>query len=254
MSADKTRVPPTIPISDKDHVAINIAPPSSSGNAGLATDNGGGILTASSYIASLDDVLAQQKVFVIEVQSTDPNNQPWNAHSVNTCKDRIRHWTNQFDYCMKWSKHNRRIFRLLKNVKTTLTLLTTSGYWVVRYLYPDYWWLFMTIGALATLAHLITVFRNFPQRANFYKYMAYHYLDAVKNIQSELALPQAQRSMLPMQLLAQLENRISEALNDLETNKINDPELAEMFQYKYKGGGGSGGGTGGSGSGSGTGI
>jgi hypothetical protein len=195
---------------------------------------GSTLLSSKAFITNLDDLTAEQRVVVIEVQSTDPNNQPWNSHSVTVCEERIQSWTNQYDYCMKMSKRCRQFHKFLSNAQFGISGIVTVGYVVVRMIAPEYWWVFACLAAAGFIMKGISIWRDFPQRANYYQYMAYRYLEAAEAVTEEKDKLPWTRSQLPMQLIHAQEHMLRRAVNQLEANKINDPQMAQFYKYKYK--------------------
>lgn len=166
----------------------------------------------------------------LKITTPDPLATPWNYQNVQQLLETSDMFERKFTYCMKKSGRLRVIYNsLLRFLIVLFAIITTSIY----FLRDDYWWVVIIISFIGTLIALFMKAYDFLKKSRHYRFTAYKYLDAKYTILREINKPQHERTTLPVELLMKLKESMQRAENDLEANKIDDPECIEIVKFDF---------------------
>ena len=92
----------------------------------------------------------------------------------------------------------------------------------------------MVISIFGSIIVLFMKGYDFLKKSRHYRFTAYKYLEAKYAILKEINKPMDQRTSTPVELLIRLKENMQRAENDLEANKIDDPECIETIRFDFK--------------------
>lgn len=104
----------------------------------------------------------------------------------------------------------------------------------IYFLRDSYWWVVILISIVGTIIVLFMKGYDFLKKSRHYRFTAYKYLEAKYSILQEINKPIEQRASSPVELLIRLKENMQRAENDLEANKIDDPECIETIKFDFR--------------------
>lgn len=166
----------------------------------------------------------------LKISTPDPLATPWNYQIVQQLLETSDMFEKKFTYCMRKSGRLRVVYNsLLRFLIAMFAIITASIY----FLRNDYWWIVVILSMVGTVVALFMKAYDFIKKSRHYRFTAYKYLEAKYAILKEINKPQAERTALPVELLMRLKESMQRAENDLEANKIDDPECMEIIKFDF---------------------
>lgn len=167
----------------------------------------------------------------LKISTPDPLTTPWNFQIVQELLDTSDIYERKFAHCMKKSGRYRVIYNsMLRFLMVLFASISASVY----FLRDNYWWVIIAISIIGTIIVLFMKGYDFIKKSRHYRFTAYKYLEAKYAILKEINKPVEQRTMSPVELLIKLKENMQRAENDLEANKIDDPECIETIRFDFK--------------------
>jgi hypothetical protein len=167
----------------------------------------------------------------LRITTPDPLTTPWNYQIVQQLLDTSDVFERKFTYCMSKSGRLRVIYNsLLRFLMVIFAAISGSIY----FLRDNFWWVIILISIVGTIIVLFMKGYDFLKKSRHYRFTAYKYLEAKYAILKEINKPVEQRTTSPVELLIRLKENMQRAENDLEANKIDDPECIETIKFDFR--------------------
>lgn len=167
----------------------------------------------------------------LRITTPDPLATPWNYQIVQQLLDTSDVFERKFTHCMTKSGRLRVMYNsLLRFLMVIFAAISGSIY----FLRDSYWWVVILISIVGTLIVLFMKGYDFLKKSRHYRFTAYKYLEAKYSILQEINKPIEQRASSPVELLIRLKENMQRAENDLEANKIDDPECIETIKFDFR--------------------
>lgn len=170
-------------------------------------------------------------VIRLKINTPDPLATPWNYHIIQQLLKTSDVFERKFAHCMKRAGRLRVIYNaLLRIVLIAFAVISGSVY----FLRENYWWVIIAMSIAGSILMLIVKSYDFLKKSRHYRFTAYKYLDSKYAILREINKPSTERTTTPVELLIRLKENMQRAENDLEANKIDDPECMEIVKFDFK--------------------
>jgi hypothetical protein len=170
-------------------------------------------------------------VIRLRITTPDPLVTPWNYQIVQQLLDTSDAFERKFTHCMNKSGRLRVIYNSLMRFLMVIFAAISGSIYFLR---DDYWWVVILISIVGTAIVLFMKGYDFLKKSRHYRFTAYKYLEAKYSILQEINKPVDQRTLSPVELLIRLKENMQRAENDLEANKIDDPECIETIKFDFR--------------------
>ena len=169
-------------------------------------------------------------VIRLRITTPDPLTTPWTYQIVQQLLETRDVFEKKFTYCMKKSGRLRVIYNsMLRFLMVIFAAISGSVY----FLRDELWWIIVLISIVGSIIVLFMKGYDFLKKSRHYRFAAYKYLEAKYAILKEINKPLDKRTTMPVELLIRLKENMQRAENDLEANKIDDPECIETIRFDF---------------------